>query len=187
MPRYNLVEHCPLQILSFENLQQIVSEEINTYPGEWHTKVARQAWRRIAHLVQEAMLDAFRRGAAAGAEWPQRVGEELQRVEQRHRSDVVREVHQTYIELLDRIYGAIYRHVLRNVPTAVRGGSGHFHLSRLVIYRYARLRDADKPALRELMELIYEGSGLKIEAEFSWQPLGDGLGEQDSWRRRVGE
>jgi hypothetical protein len=186
MPKHNLLEHCPLQILSYENLRQIVSDQVNTYPGEWHTQVARREWRRVAQVAQEALLDAFRRGAAACATWLPRMAAELARIELRHRANVVKEIYQTYIELLDRIHGAIYRHILRNVPTAVHGSTGHFYISRLVIYRYPRVRDAEKPALQELMELIYEGSGLKIEAEFSWQPLGDVL-DQSRWQRRVGE
>jgi hypothetical protein len=184
MPQ-DLFEHCPLQILCYEDLRGILSNEINTYPGDWHTKVARQRWRRLARIVEDAMLDAFRRGRAACGTWLPRLAEELERIEARHRTDVVREIYQTYMELLDRIYGAIYRHVLHNVPTAVVGTTGRLHLSRLVIYRYARLRNADKPALQELMELVYEGTELKMEAEFSWQPLGEGLGQPDSWQRRV--
>jgi len=187
MSRYDLLEHCPLQILSYENLRQIVSNEIHTYPADWHTKVARQRWHRLAGMVQEALEDAFRRGAAACATWLPQVAEQLEQIAQRHRPDVVREIRQNYIELLDRIHGAIYRHVLRSAPTAIHTSTGHFYLSRLVIYRQTRVRDADKPALQEVMELVYEGSALKIEAEFSWQPLGDGLGQAGLQRRRVGE
>ena len=187
MPKYDLMEHCPLQILSFENVRQIVAEEVNTFPGEWHTKVARREWRKVAFLAQDALLDAFRRGAAARDKWLTRLADEFKRIEQRHRSDVVDEIYQTYVELLDRIHGSIYRHILRHAPTAVFSSTGHLYLSRLVIYRNARLRDAEKPALQELMELVYDGSGLKIEAEFSWQPLSDGTGQEAGWRRRVGE
>lgn len=187
MPQYDLLEYCPLQMLSYEHLREIVANEIDAFKEqEWHTKVARQGWQRLAQIVQDAMLDAFRRGVAAGATWLPRAAEELERIETRHRADVVREVHQTYMELLDRIYGAIFRHILRNLPTAVLSSTGYLHLSRLVIYRYPRLRNANKPALQELMELVYEGSELKIEAEYSWQPLSDRTAQAGDWQRRVG-
>ena len=186
MPKHNLLDHCPLQIISYENLDQPVANEIDTYPGEWHTKVARQEWRKLARLVQEALLDAFRRGAAAWPVWRHRVADELQRIQLRRRSDVVQEIYQTYIELLDRIYGALYRHILHNVPTSIPCGTGRLQISRVVINRYPRLRDAGKPALQELLELVYEGSALQVQAEYSWEPLGDGLDPSGRWKRRVG-
>jgi hypothetical protein len=187
MPRYDVLENHPLQLLSYEDLQAILDEMLNDFPQEWHTKVAGKEWRKLAGLVRKALEDAYLRGAAAKGDWLPRVATEWARIEEKRSARVVTEVRIGYLRLLDRTYGAIYRHVLRRVPTAVHGGTGVFHLSRLLYYRNARVSDADRPALQELMELLYEGTDLKIELEFSWKPIGDGLGEEAPWRRRMNE
>jgi hypothetical protein len=187
MPRRDVLENHPLQLLAFEDLEAILEEMVNSFPQEWKTKVAQQEWHKMAGLVREALLDAYLMGPAVENEWQARVAQEWQRIEEKCSAPVVREVRIGYLRLLDRTYGALYRHVLRRVPTAVYSASGVFQLSRLLYYRYARVRAAEKPPLQELMELLYEGTGLQIELEFSWKPLGDSLGEDSSWRRRMNE
>jgi hypothetical protein len=187
MPRYDALENHPLQLFSYEDLQAILDEMLNNFPQEWHTKVAEKEWRKLADMVRKALEEAYLRGPAAKDVWLPRIAAEWTRIEGKRSVRVVTEVRIGYLRLVDRLYGAIYRHVLRRVPTSVHSRAGVFHLSRLLYYRYARVRDTDKPALQELMELLYEGSGLKIELEFSWKPIGDGLGDDASWRRRMNE
>lgn len=187
MPRHEVLENHPLQLLAFEDLQAILEEMVGSFPQEWKTKAAQQEWRKLAGLVQEALLDAYLVGPAAENEWQARVAQEWQRIEEKCSAPVVREVRIGYLRLLDRTYGAIYRQVLRRVPTAVYSATGVFHLSRLLYYRYARVRAADKPPLQQLMELLYEGTELHMELEFTWKPIGDSLGEETPWRRRMNE
>lgn len=174
MTKYSTLEWCPLQILSLEDLQVVVEEAIDSFSDrEWGTKRAEREWRKLVGYVQGALDDAYMRGLAATDSWLQLVEEELQRVEDTASKRVKREVRLTYFDLLDRIYGGIFRHTLRRVPTCLPTQQGNFALGRITIFRCTRLRDTEKPALEQLLEFIYRG-GPRFELEFGWRPMGDG-------------
>ncbi len=186
MPQVEVVEHFPLQLISYEDIQQIIDEAADM-PLAWRTKVAAREWCKLTGHVHLALRDAYLLGVAARDKWLPRVESEWHRIEEKRSSKVVAEVRAAYVQFLDRVYGATYRHVLRRVPTAVYSSTGHFYLSRLLFYRHARVRDTEKSALQEVMELFYEGSGLRLELEFSWQPMEEHMGEDRPWRRRMNE
>ncbi len=183
MPRYELMENHPLQMLSFEDLQAIVADVVETLPHEWKTKVANREWRKLVKLVGDALEDAYLLGPVAKETWLPKVAEEFRRIEEKRSPGVRREVRIAYEQLLDRIYGAILRHSLRRVSTVVCGEHGELYLSRLLVARTARLANASHPSIEELIEFIYMG-GPRFEVEFSWEPLGDGLADGRPERRR---
>ncbi len=175
MPKFGVLEYFPLQILSFQDLQEVMDSVIEEYSQDWETKVAEREWRKLAGDVREALLEAFLVGPPAKQTWLAKVAQRLADNEKRRSRRALREIRVGYISLLDQIYGAIFRHVLRRVPTAVSSGSGQFYLSRISMPRYARVRATDvKPALEEVMEFIYLG-GPRIDVDFFWQPLGSSL------------
>lgn len=183
MARYEMIEYFPFQILSFEELRQIVQQIRENFTWSWSNKRAEREWRRLAEMIQEALEEVFIRGRAAQDRWLSQIHDRLAALEsgkKKAAARTVRDVRAAYIALLDRLYGAIFRHVLVHMPTALFTEAGHLHLSQVVVYRYARLRDAEKSALEQLLELIYRG-GPRFEMVFSWQPLG-GRGEETPLR-----
>jgi len=183
MAPYGTLEYFPLQLFSFEDLQAILDDVIANFPQEWQTKVAERQWRKLAGLVREALLDAFLVGPRAKERWLREVDEVLARNEQKRSKRALLEIRIGYIHLLDRIYGATFRHVIRRVPTAVVGGPGRYRLEILNMFRYARVRHTAKTALEQLMEFIHMG-GPRFEMRYSWQPMGEDVDMEEArqWR-----
>ncbi len=186
MPRYELMENHPLQMLSFEDLQAIVDDVVEALPHEWKAKVAAREWRKLADLARSALEDAYLIGPVAKEKWLPKIAAELRRIEDKRSPRVRREVRIAFEQLLDRIYGSVHRHSLRRAATVIGGENGQLYLTRLMAVRTARLGNANHPSIEELMEFIYMG-GPRLEIEFSWEPLGDGLGEEHPVRRRRGD
>jgi len=173
MVRYDVIEWFPDQILSLEGLRDLLEEVTRTFAWPWSSKRAEREWRRLAEMVREAMEETFILGVEAKERWLPRIHDCLENLESKKGISERgrRDVRAAYITFLDRIYGAIFRHVLLHMPTALCTEAGHFRLNELVVFRYARLRDGEKPALEELLEFLYLG-GPRFEMLFSWKPLG---------------
>ncbi len=176
MARFGLLECFPEQILPLEAVQAIFREVIQAFAWAWPSPRAEQEWHQLAELTRKALEEVFIWGEAAKDKWVSRIQERLPALESGEEDSAQRAVRAAYITFLDRIYGAIFRHVLSHMPTALFTEVGHFHLSQVVVYRYARLRDTEKSALEQLLELIYRG-GPRFEMVFSWKPL-EGGGEE---------
>ncbi len=175
---------------------------------------ATREWEKLAAAVREALETVFVYGPAAKKRCQEKVEAQLERCawipekllaadsgapaspalppkarpkRARLTDEVRNRLRRAYFDLLDHIYGSILRHVLRHIPTAVVAGSGYFHLTRLDMFRYARVRETeDKSALGHLLDIMHEG--VKVELEYSWKPVGEGLAEAEAarpaWRRR---
>ncbi len=173
------LEYFPEQLLTLDAMRTIFRQVRETFTWSWPNKRAEREWRRLAGMVLEALEEAFIWGAVVKGRWVGRIHDRLAALESgKGKASVrtVREVRAAYITFLDRLYGAIFRHVLAHMPTALPTEVGYFHLSQVVVFRYARLRDAEKPALEELLEFLYLG-GPRFEMVFSWQPPGGKEGE----------
>ncbi len=180
----DLLECFPDQILPLDAVQSIFQEVLKTFTWRWPDPSAKQEWHQLVELTRKALEETFIWGEAAKDKWVSRIQGRLPVPESgEEENSVQRAVRAAYTTFLDRIYGAIFRHVLSHMPTALFTEVGHFHLSQVVVYRYARLRDTEKSALEQLLELIYRG-GPRFEMVFSWRPLGGGGEEQvPLWRR----
>jgi len=179
MPRYGVLENFPLQLLSYEDLKAILAEVVPSSPRKWSTPRAEEEWGRLCGEVQEALHDAYLLGPAAKGKWLHPVADHLARIDRHYTAPEATEIRIAYLSLLDRVYGATLRHVLRRMPTALCSASGHFRVSRLLMFRYSRIRETEeKPALEELMEFLYLG-GPRFEMEWSWSPLGSEIEEEE--------
>lgn len=178
MVRHDVIDWFPHQILTLDELQGIIQQTREAFVWPWPNKRAEREWERLADLVQEALEEVFIWGAKAKDEYLRQVHDRCEALKggKKKASTTIRAVWAAYVTFLDRIYGAIFRHVLSHLPTALCTEVGHFHLSQVVIYRYTRLRDTEKTALEQLLEFIYQG-GPRFEMVFSWQPLGGGKEE----------
>lgn len=185
MPKSELFENFPLQMISYDDLQQILDEADVPLPEE--AAEAAEDWGKLCGYVRQAVRDAYLLGAVARDKWLPLMDGEWRRIAEARAEGIVTELRAAYVQFLDRIYGATYRHVLRRAPTALLCSTGQFYLSRLLFYRYPRVRDAGKPPLQEVMELFYDGSELRLELEFSWKPLGEQAEGERPWRRRMNE
>ncbi len=185
MPRSELLENFPLQMISYADVQQILDDA--DLPLTWEDAEAQEEWARLAGCVRQAIHDAYLQGAAAQDKWLPLLEREWLRIAGTRAEGIITALRAAYVQFLDRIYGATYRHVLRRVPTALLCSTGHFYLSRLLFYRHARVRDADKPALQAVLELFYEGSELRLELEFSWKPMGEQAEGERPRRRPMNE
>jgi hypothetical protein len=213
MVRYELLENFPLQVFSYADLQEILNEAEADLPQEWPTKAATREWQNLVKDVRQALSEVFVYGPGVKKEWRDKVQERLDEIagnpdssetpgnrppataeqprgkrkrRRRVSIEVAREMRIAYLNLLDRIYGAILRHVLRHMPTSVVAGTGYFYLSWLDMFRYTHVHATEaKSALEQLLDIMHEG--LRVGLGYSWKPLGEGLEEPDSrlvWRRR---
>lgn len=173
MSRSDLLEYFPDQILTLDEMRKIFRQVLEAFTWPWPNKEAEEEWFQLAELIRQALEEAFIWGTAAKDKWVPRIRERLPALESGEEVSARQAVRAAYIAFLDRIYGAIFRHVLSHMPTALCTEMGHFHLSQVVVYRYARLRDTEKSALEQLLEFIYRG-GPRFEMVFSWKPLGGG-------------
>lgn len=171
MMRTDLLEYFPDQILPLDAVQTIFQQVFEAFTWPWPSPQAKQEWRQLAELTREALEETSIWGMAAKDKWVPRIQERLPALESEEKDSVRRAVRAAYIAFLDRLYGAIFRHVLSHLPTALYTEVGYLHLSQVVVYRYARLRDTEKSALEQLLELIYQG-GPRFEMVFSWHPPG---------------
>ncbi|MGB9723814.1 MAG: hypothetical protein ACP5OO_09740 [Chloroflexia bacterium] len=174
MVQYEAMDWFPHQILTLQELQSIIQQARASLAGPWPNRRSEREWNRLAGLVQEALEEVFLWGSRAKDEHLRRVHdyfESLKGGKKKASAGTLQAVRAAYVTFLDRIYGAIFRHVLLHLPTALCTEVGHFHLSQVVIFRYARLRDAEKSGLEELLEFFYLG-GPRFEMIFSWTPLG---------------
>lgn len=184
MPTYGVLESFPLQILTFDDLQEVLAEALVDFPVEIPAGKAKRAWQELAEWVGEALSDAFLHGAEAKERWVPRIEDRVQGLEGVLPNDQGKSIRIAYLALLDRVYGGVFRHALRQMPTALCGGQGgHFCLRRVTMFRYARVRDTDKRALEQVMEFLYQG-GPRFEMGFSWQAPGEEPAELDPWGKR---
>lgn len=190
MSFYSLLENFPLQMCGLDDLQTIVEEAIAGCSTALRNPLAEGRWRELAGLVQDALRQVFLGGTAARQRAVEPVNAALRRLEERMAAGEISpeewaEIQCGYLELLESLHGAFFRHLLRRLPTALVGGEGHFTLDRVRFVRYSRLHDKEqgKPTLERLLEFICQG-GPQFEVEFVWEPLGKGLAERESPERR---
>jgi hypothetical protein len=169
MTNFQVMDHFPLQIIAYDDLMVMVDEVTDLFK-EWTHRQAKEEWQQLAQWAKEALGEAFLQGHVSKDQWIPKVTKALDEIKENHPPEVSKEVQIAYLALLDCIYNAILRHVLRNLPTSLCCTEGTFALSQVKFWRYSRIRDTDKPALEQLMELLYQG-GPRFEMEFKWHMM----------------
>lgn len=164
----SVIEYFPLQMLTLEDLQAILDLAFNPSPNSCPAERVKQEWQILVNWVQEALVDAFLRGPPSLERWVPRINRHMEEIEQQCTYEETCKIQGAFLCALDRVYGAIFRHVLRRMPTAIDNGQGYLVLDKITFYRYARLKDTEKPALEQIMELLFRG-GPHFRLEFKWR------------------
>ncbi|MBN1484620.1 MAG: hypothetical protein JXA37_07850 [Chloroflexia bacterium] len=181
-----IIEYFPLQIMSHEQLEELVQqareETKRSRFGQGKLKKEDQPicdiWEGLAEHVAQAVLDTHLYGEGAPKNWRQIVESELGSMETTYSDEICRQVRALYKNYLDALYGILQRHTLRNIPTGLYSTQGYLVLRGVRFFRYTMLRDTpEKSSLAQLLEIMYKG-GFRFELEFDFKPL---TGE---WRPR---
>jgi len=168
----SVIEYFPLQMFTLEDLRAILDLALNPSTNSCTSERVKQEWQILAIWVREALFDAYLHGPSSLGRWVPRINQHMEELEQQCSHEEACEIHATFLCALDRVYGAIFRHVLRRMPTAINNGQGYMVLDKITFYRYARLKDTEKPALEQLMEILFRG-GPHFRLEFKWRTPGD--------------
>ena len=167
----SLIQRFPLQLLSYQDLQEAIDEAAQgVLPAGASSEVA-DAWTGLAQQVRNVLAEAFLSGAPAALPVAQQVEALLAQLDSRMGAESWQALRVAYRTFLDRIYGALFQHVVHQVPTSTFTAAGQFYLGGLVVSRQAWL-PRGRSALQTLIQLLDDG-GFRLELEFGWRPLGE--------------
>jgi len=175
MSRGNLMEYCPLQVLSYEDTEKLVAGvrdemERKDVPARLPAAV-RPAWNEVTAMVRQALLDARLFGAPTGHAWITRIEDRMDHWQTALGADDYRALRIAYMDYLDSLYGAILRHALSHMPLSVMMPMAQLRLYRVSLYRYTMVKNAadgagsSKGALEQVVEMMYNGGG-RFELDF---------------------
>jgi len=182
MPRGNLMEYCPMQILSYEDIAEIVGcvnkqfkrkKVLDKLPD-----AARPAWDQVSGMILQALQDARLFGAQKAREWVTHIDSELNQWQANLGDDDYRLLRIVYMNYLDSLYGAILHHTLTHLPLSVMMPMAQLRMYRVSIWRYTMVKntsDKDEPlkgALEQVIEMMYSGGG-RFELDFEVRMLNE--------------
>lgn len=182
MSRRTLMEYCPLQILSYEDIGKLndcvlTDLERQGLPDKLPAAV-QPVWGQVTEMVGQALLDARLFGSTKGLEWITRIDNELREWQTVLGDDDYRSLRIAYMDYLDSLYGAILHHALSHLPLSVMMPMAQLQLYRVSFWRYTMVKNASekndpqKGALEQVIEMMYNGGG-RFELDFEVKMLGE--------------
>jgi hypothetical protein len=177
MPRADMLENFPLQIIAYDDLEKIVERALKDLSRrkalDKMSRRLRGPWKSLVAKITRALQDARLYGAPAADQWIADITDELERLRNKLGPIQMRNLQAHYMDLMDTLYGALLHHILRHIPTDVIAPQGHLGMYRMGMWRYATARNtAEKGVLRQVLEMMYNG-GSQLDLEFDWKILGD--------------